>query len=97
MRANIGLISARNRLIRSITLAKSTDTPSGTSTPKSPASLTPAATRAALMIAFEGTHPTFRQSPPIKFLSTSATLAPNPAAPAAVTNPAVPAPTTTRL
>ena len=45
----------------------------------------------------DGTQPMFRQSPPSKSRSISATLAPRPAAPAAVTNPAVPAPTTTRL
>ena len=46
---------------------------------------------------FDGTQPKFRQSPPRRFLSTSATLAPRAAAPAAVTSPAVPAPRTTRL
>ncbi len=56
-----------------------------------------AATRPALMTPFDGTHPTFRQSPPIRSRSISATLAPSPAAPDAVTRPAVPAPMTTRL
>ena len=46
---------------------------------------------------FDGTQPTFRQSPPISARSTIATRAPRPAAPAAVTSPAVPAPNTTRL
>src|SRR4030095_9389104 len=45
----------------------------------------------------DGTQPTLRQSPPNRFRSTSATLAPSPAAPAALTNPAVPPPMTTRL
>src|SRR3990172_5907742 len=49
------------------------------------------------MMHFEGTHPTLRQSPPRRCRSTMATLAPSPAAPAAVTSPAVPAPRTTRL
>src|SRR5262249_42503039 len=47
--------------------------------------------------ALDGTQPTLRQSPPRSSRSTSATLAPSPAAPAAVTSPAVPAPITTRL
>src|SRR5688572_16006661 len=49
------------------------------------------------MIAFDGTQPTFRQSPPSQWRSISATFAPSAAAPCAATNPAVPAPTTTRL
>ena len=49
------------------------------------------------MIPFDGTHPTFRQSPPIRCFSISATLAPRAAETAAVTNPAVPAPITTML
>ena len=40
------------------------------------------------MSAFDGTQPTLRQSPPSRCRSTSATLAPRPAAPAAVTSPA---------
>ena len=52
--------------------------------------------RAAPIMPFDGTQPTFRQSPPIRFRSTSATRAPSPAAIAAVTRPAVPAPITTR-
>ena len=50
----------------------------------------------ARMIPFDGTQPTFRQSPPIRWRSISATLAPSPAAPLADTRPAVPAPITTR-
>lgn len=42
------------------------------------------------MSAFEGTHPTLRQSPPIRCFSTIATFAPRPAAPIAVTSPAGP-------
>ncbi|KAA6418548.1 MAG: hypothetical protein FRX49_11493 [Trebouxia sp. A1-2] len=49
------------------------------------------------MRALEGTQPTLRQSPPIRCSSIIATLAPTPAAPAAVTNPPAPAPITTRL
>ena len=49
----------------------------------------PPATRARrAMIALEGTQPTLRQSPPIRWRSTSATRAPSPAAMAAVTSPA---------
>ena len=46
---------------------------------------------------FEGTQPTFKQSPPIKSFSISATLAPKLAAMTAVIKPAVPAPSTTML
>jgi hypothetical protein len=46
-----------------------------------------AITRDEWIKVFDGTHPTFRQSPPSKCFSTSATLAPSPAAPAAVTSP----------
>jgi hypothetical protein len=49
------------------------------------------------MSALDGTHPTFRQSPPIRSRSISATRAPSVAAPTALTRPAVPAPMTTRL
>ena len=53
--------------------------------------------RAALMMALDGTEPTLRQSPPLKRPSIRAAFAPGPAAPAAVTGPAVPAPMTTRM
>ena len=49
------------------------------------------------MTLFDGTQPTFRQSPPRRLRSTSATFAPSPAAPAALTKPAVPPPMTTIL
>ena len=49
------------------------------------------------MTAFDGTQPTLRQSPPRRSRSMRATRAPRPAAPAAVTSPAVPPPMTTRL
>src|SRR5437660_8326746 len=65
--------------------------------PNAAASRTCAQAREARMRAFEGTHPTLRQSPPSRCFSTRATRAPNPAAPEAVTRPAVPAPITTRL
>ena len=58
---------------------------------------TSCAALAQRMRALEGTQPTLRQSPPIRCSSTIATLAPTPAAPAAVTNPPAPAPITTRL
>ena len=91
------LMRARRRRMRSITAAKSTRAPAGTSTPKRGASRTAAHARAERISAFDGTQPTLRQSPPIRWRSTSATRAPSPAAPAAVTSPAVPAPITTRL
>src|SRR5262245_51647172 len=80
-----------------MTPAKSTRTPGGTCIPNCAASRTWAAARAARISALDGTQPTLRQSPPRSSRSTSATLAPSPAAPAAVTSPAVPAPITTRL
>jgi hypothetical protein len=92
-----GLMSARSRRIRSMSLPKSAVAPGGTFTPNSPASRTAATARAARMMALDGTQPTLRQSPPMKCFSMSATFAPSPAAPMAVTNPAVPAPMTTRL
>src|SRR5437879_11815644 len=54
-------------------------------------------TREERITHLEGTQPTLRQSPPSRYLSIRATRAPSPAAPAAVTRPAVPAPITTRL
>ena len=51
----------------------------------------------ARMMPFEGTQPTFKQSPPIRCFSIKATLAPRLAAMTAVINPAVPAPITTML
>ena len=56
-----------------------------------------ATARAARMMALDGTQPTLRQSPPRRCRSIKATFAPSPAAPAAVTSPAVPPPITTRL
>ena len=49
------------------------------------------------MTPFDGTHPTFRQSPPMRCFSINATLAPKAEPIATVTRPAVPAPITTRL
>ena len=90
------LIPARRRRIRSMAAGKSNSTSSaGRRIPNCPASRTLAAACAARIIAFEGTHPEFRQSPPIKLRSTRATRAPRPAAPTAVTKPAVPPPMTT--
>src|SRR5437899_5798820 len=65
--------------------------------PNAAASRTGGQAREDRMRAFEGTHTTLRQSPPSRSFSTRATRAPSPAAPAAVTRPAVPAPITTRL
>ena len=66
--------------------------------PKEAESRISATTRDERITHLEGTQPTFRQSPPIKFFSIKATFKPNPspAAPAATTKPAVPAPITTR-
>ena len=91
------LIAARSRRMRAIAAPKSRSTPPGNVRPNSAPSRADAHTRAARMIPFEGTQPTFRQSPPIRWRSISATFAPIPAATAAVTSPAVPAPITTRL
>jgi hypothetical protein len=91
------LISARSRRILSMAAAKSTDVRSPPITPNSALLRAAEATRAALMIPFEGTQPTLRQSPPISSRSTMATRAPSPAAPAADTRPAAPAPIATRL
>ena len=85
------------RRTRSITAPKSIVTPSGTFTPSAAASRSSPMTRAARITVFEGTQPVFRQSPPMRCRSTRATRAPSVAEAAAVTRPAVPAPTTTRL
>ena len=90
------LIAARNRRMRAMAAPKSRSTPAGNPRPNSAPSCADAHTRAARMSPFEGTQPTFRQSPPIRCRSTSATFAPIPAATAAVTRPAVPAPITHR-
>jgi hypothetical protein len=78
-----------------ITAGRSTRTPS-TWTPNRCAVRAAAADRAAARIAFDGTHPVHRQSPPGRSRSTSRTLAPTLAAVLAATTPAVPPPTTTR-
>ena len=51
-----------------------------------------AAERAHASNALLGTQPVHRHSPPIRCFSISATRAPRPAAPAAVTRPAAPPP-----
>ena len=55
-------------------------------------------TREDRIIHFEGIQPKFKQSPPIKCFSIKATFNPKsrPTDPAATTNPAVPAPITTK-
>ena len=83
--------------IRSITAGKSAPAPSGTATPYADTSRAPASARADRSNALEGTQPVLRQSPPIRSRSINATFAPRPAAPAAIINPAVPAPITTML
>src|SRR5574341_1213961 len=88
---------ARSLRIRAIAAAKSYFTHGGTWTPNSSACRTSDQAREARMTPFDGTHPTFRQSPPIRCFSIRATLAPRAAETAAVTKPAVPAPITTML
>ena len=79
-----------------MTLPKSTaPAPACGRTPNSSAPRAAAAAWAARINALDGTQPELRQSPPSRFRSIRATLAPTPAAPIAVTRPAVPAPTTT--
>ena len=90
------LMRARRRRIRSMTPGKSAPYPAGAFTPYRSASLISKTTREERIRHFDGTQPTLRQSPPSRCRSTNATLAPRPAAPAAVTSPAVPAPRTTR-
>ena len=85
------------RRIRFITAEKSCVVSVESATPNRDASSASIRAREARISAFEGTHPTLRQSPPIKLRSMRATRAPRPAAIAAVTKPAVPAPITTRL
>ncbi len=80
-----------------MTAPKSGSTAPGTRTPREAAARTSPTTREERMTHLDGTQPTMRQSPPSRCRSISATRAPSPAAPAAVTRPAVPAPITTRL
>ena len=61
-------------------IPKSVLTPSGTVTPNSADRFTALHARDARMTPFDGTHPTFRQSPPIKWRSIRAAFAPSPAA-----------------
>jgi hypothetical protein len=88
-------IVARRARMRAITRAKSARTPA-TSTPRLEAWRSSPMAPAERSSAFDGTHPVFRQSPPRRSRSTSATRAPSPAAPIAPTSPAVPPPITTR-
>ena len=86
-----GLMAARTSRIRPMAAPKSTDT-SPLVTPSAGEPLAATAACPLAMTAFDGTQPTFRQSPPSMLFSISATRAPSPAAPAAVTSPAVPPP-----
>ena len=88
-------ISALRRRIRRITSLKSTSTAPTLIPSTSPLRIS-STIRAALNKLLDGTHPTFKQSPPRSARSTSATFAPNLAAPEAVTRPAVPAPITSK-
>mmetsp|Transcript_5136 Transcript_5136/g.12379 ORF Transcript_5136/g.12379 Transcript_5136/m.12379 type:complete len:245 (+) Transcript_5136:1347-2081(+) len=96
--ASLTDIPARTSRTRCITFAKSTLTSPVNSMPSSLSfslSANLAASFALRISALLGTHPVFKQSPPIHLISTIATFAPTPAAPAAVTSPPAPAPTTT--
>src|SRR5262245_33762711 len=93
----MGLILARIRLVRSMTAPNCAEAVGDTLIPNAEASRTAAMARAARIRLLEGTQPTLRQSPPKKCCSINATLAPRPAAPEAETNPAEPAPITTKL
>ncbi len=91
-----GLMPARRRRMRSMARPKSPCRPSSSGAPNSACAVRARCqAREALITPFEGTQPTFRQSPPSKWRSTSATRAPRPAQIAAVTRPAVPPPSTT--
>ncbi len=92
------LIPARRRRIRRMAKPKSPSASAATAGPPKRSAAVRASSQArdARMIPFDGTQPTFRQSPPIRWRSISATRAPRPAAPLADTSPAVPAPITTR-
>ena len=88
---------ARRSRMRSIAAPKSESSGFDPGRPIAAALRDSAARRDSRITPFEGTQPTFRQSPPIMWRSISATRAPMPAATAAVISPPVPAPITTRL
>mmetsp|Transcript_115447 Transcript_115447/g.337647 ORF Transcript_115447/g.337647 Transcript_115447/m.337647 type:complete len:429 (+) Transcript_115447:239-1525(+) len=89
-----GAICARSFLIRSMTFANCTAQAVG-SRPRSDRRIS-AAARAQRRSAFEGTQPTFKQSPPAKCCSMRQLLAPRRADCLAETRPPAPAPTATR-
>src|SRR5436305_1296541 len=91
------LMPARRRRMRAMAAPKSLLASAGTTGPpkRSWASRASCQAREARITPFEGTQPTFRQSPPMRCRSIRATLAPSPAEPAAEISPAVPAPITT--
>ena len=91
-----GLMSARRRRSRAMTVPKSPSDVTRGPPNRSAAVRASRHARAARITAFDGTQPKLRQSPPNMWRSTSATRAPSPAAIAALTRPAVPAPITTR-
>jgi hypothetical protein len=93
---SLGAIAARRSRTRSMT---SSNEKSGTwsRSPQREAWAIVWAARAEAMRALLGTQPVFRQSPPMRCFSMSATRPPRPAVPAAVTRPAVPAPMTITL
>ena len=66
------------RRIRSMALPKSMVMLPLQDMPNSPAAFTSWAARLARMMPLEGTHPTFRQSPPMRWRSMRATFAPSP-------------------
>mmetsp|Transcript_37348 Transcript_37348/g.105373 ORF Transcript_37348/g.105373 Transcript_37348/m.105373 type:complete len:231 (-) Transcript_37348:390-1082(-) len=91
-----GEIWARSLRIRSMTFPKSTFT-SPQLIPNSAALRASWAARAARISALLGTHPTLRQSPPIRCSSMMATFPPRPAAIDEDTRPPAPAPMHTML
>lgn len=90
------LIPARIARIRAMAAPKSPGPETSGPPNRSAEALASAHERAALSTPLEGTQPKFRQSPPMRFRSTSATRAPSAAPMATLTNPPVPAPITTR-
>src|SRR5687767_3039109 len=84
------------RCTRCITSAKS-NSAAAARKPNSRARRTWSSSLPERRIAFDGTQPVLRQSPPISAFSISVTLASTAAAMYAVTRPALPAPITIRL
>mmetsp|Transcript_15730 Transcript_15730/g.34113 ORF Transcript_15730/g.34113 Transcript_15730/m.34113 type:complete len:296 (-) Transcript_15730:132-1019(-) len=91
-----GAICARSLRKRSITLPKSIVGAAPIMTPNSAERRASRSARALRMSAFDGTHPTLRQSPPARCSLIIAERAPRRAACLELTSPPAPAPMTTR-